>query len=99
MLIPSQLIHHPLCALERGFAVDHPFLSVEFLEQDVECALVFQMGDLAREHQFSFLVGFLEVGQELAPEEPRENLDRKEKLLLAGYPSQPIRDNPPPVTM
>jgi len=82
MGVPTQVIHHPLCALERGFAVDYPFLSVEFLEQDVECAFLSQVGHLAREHQLPFLIGFLEVGQELASEEPREKLDRKEKLPL-----------------
>jgi hypothetical protein len=91
MGVSTKVFHHHLCALERGFAVDHPFLSVEFLEQDVEGTLVFQVGELAREHQLPFLIGFLEVGQELASEEPGENLDREEKLPLAGYPSQPIR--------
>src|SRR4030042_5870377 len=94
MGVTTKVIHHQLCALERGFAVDHPFLSVEFLEQGVKCALFSQVGDLPREHQLSFLIGFAEVGQELASEEPRENLDRKEKLPLAGYPSQPIRGQP-----
>src|SRR4030042_664835 len=94
MGVPTQVIHHPLCALERGFAVDHPLLSVEFLEQGVECAFLSQVGNLARKHQLPFLVSFLEIGQELASEEPGENLDRKEKLPLAGYPSQPIRGQP-----
>src|SRR4030067_2603923 len=94
MGVPTKVIHHPLCALERGFAVDHPFLSVEFLEQDVEGALLSQVGNLAREHQLSFLISFLEVGQELASEETRKNLDGKEKLPPAGYPSPPIWGQP-----
>jgi hypothetical protein len=94
MGVPTKVIHHQLCPLERGFAVDHPLLSVEFFEQDVECTLLSQVGNIAREHQLPFPISFLEVGQELASEEPRENLDGKEKLSLAGYPSQPIRGQP-----
>lgn len=91
MGVSAQIIHHGFGIGKWGLAVNHPFSRIEILDHGVEGLILFQVGSVAWENQLSFLLGLLEVGKELCPEQAGEDLYGDEEVVLAWYPLFPIR--------
>jgi len=67
MSISAQVFHDRLSIVERGFAVNNPFLIIKLIEHGLEGLVLFEAGDVSGKRQFSFFPGLFEIGQELAP--------------------------------
>jgi hypothetical protein len=89
--ISAEVLKDPLGAIEGRFAIDDPLLPVERSLKGLEVSRIFEMTETVGKKEIPFLEGMIEEVQELASEQGRQDLNRKEKPFLGGYPAVAVR--------
>ena len=96
--VAGEIVEGPLGPVERRLGIDDPLFGTEETSEGAEGALIRQMRDLAREDEESSSACLLEVSEELAAEESRENAHGEEELAAPlGRHTQlcPSNERPP----
>ena len=72
---------------ERFFAVDHPFLPPEFLEEPIKGWFFLQALRVPSEQKFSFVEGFFQGIEELSSDDLGEGFDGDEEGVFCRDPA------------
>ena len=86
MGVSGQVFEQLLGSGERRFRIDHPVGGACLVEQCLEGLGRFEMADASGELQLLATIGFGELFQEAASEIARQDLDRREEGVAAGFP-------------
>ena len=86
MGVSGQVFEQLLGSGERRFRIDHPVGGACLVEQCLEGLGRFEMADASGELQLLATIGFGELFQEAAAEITRQDLDRREEGVAAGFP-------------
>ena len=86
MSISAQVLKNTLGTIERGHAIDDPFLAVEVFPEGFEVCGIFEVMEMVRKDKIIRLEASFEKVQELASEQRRDHPDRDEKTFAAWFP-------------
>ncbi len=89
--VPPEIVKNTFGSIERRFRVDDPFLPVQVSYQGVPRCGLFQRADRAGVDELVLLTKFLQIRDELPPEELRHDVDREEEVFFARHPFPPAR--------
>ena len=87
---PGEIVKHVVGPPNGGFRVDDPVVAKEGAKPYGEAALVGESLEVARQPEGPGAKGIPETGDDLAPKDPAQDLDREEEEWARVHPSRAV---------